>query len=310
MDLKTLGNQAFANNKYDEAIELYTKALLKDPQSAVLYSNRALCQIKLNNYDKGLQDCDSGLSYVDDEKTKVKLLFRKATCFKAMKSYKLSKLYFQQVIDLDPNNEPAKRELSFLKPLQASVSVTGPKVNIPIEMVDELPSDFAKLLTNSNDLKETPQMSSHQPSTNNNLDSVIDELLSSRPSKKQAKEIDQIPFTERPTMTPLMALKSIPGANKQKAYEYVITLPITSLIDDLSYAIEPEFLSFYIEAAAFVAESNSVPNWQSLILNNLKQLSTLKRFLVSKEFVSKNHLMTLYANLKDDMLEEYKSIFL
>jgi Flp pilus assembly protein TadD len=37
---KKLGNDAFANKKFDEAIVLYNQAIQLDPDNAVFYSNR------------------------------------------------------------------------------------------------------------------------------------------------------------------------------------------------------------------------------------------------------------------------------
>lgn len=44
--LKDEGNKAFAAKKYDEAIDLFTKAIAIDPKNHVLYSNRSAAKVR------------------------------------------------------------------------------------------------------------------------------------------------------------------------------------------------------------------------------------------------------------------------
>jgi len=56
--LKEQGNNAFKAQKYLQALELYSQALLLDPQNYILYSNRSAVQIQLKNYELALSDAD------------------------------------------------------------------------------------------------------------------------------------------------------------------------------------------------------------------------------------------------------------
>jgi tetratricopeptide (TPR) repeat protein len=68
--LKTRGNAKFSGKSYEEAAELYTKALLfkADP---IFYSNRAACYANLGFNDRVIEDCNEALAldpiYVDLE---------------------------------------------------------------------------------------------------------------------------------------------------------------------------------------------------------------------------------------------------
>eukprot|EP00892_Ulva_mutabilis_P011858 jgi/Ulvmu1/9044/UM005_0137.1 len=53
--IKTQGNQLFRRGKYAAAIDMYTEAVLHDPEMHVLYVNRALCYRKLSKW----QQCES-----------------------------------------------------------------------------------------------------------------------------------------------------------------------------------------------------------------------------------------------------------
>jgi tetratricopeptide (TPR) repeat protein len=57
--LKEEGNQAFFKERYNEAIEAYSKAILLEPQNAILYTNRASAYIKIKEYDKALEDAET-----------------------------------------------------------------------------------------------------------------------------------------------------------------------------------------------------------------------------------------------------------
>ena len=50
MNYRELGNKHFKLQQYTEAIENYTKAIQQEPFNSIIYSNRALCHIKLENY--------------------------------------------------------------------------------------------------------------------------------------------------------------------------------------------------------------------------------------------------------------------
>lgn len=57
-DYKTLGNSCFVNKEYAKAIEFYGKGLriCKKEDSINLFANRAVCYIKLDCFQKALND--------------------------------------------------------------------------------------------------------------------------------------------------------------------------------------------------------------------------------------------------------------
>ncbi|KAG8721995.1 Hsp90 cochaperone [Ceratobasidium sp. 394] len=56
--LKDQGNKAFAAKRYDEAIELFTKAIALDPSNHVLYSNRSAAKAGKKLWDEALVDAE------------------------------------------------------------------------------------------------------------------------------------------------------------------------------------------------------------------------------------------------------------
>ena len=73
-ELRELGNQAFKQGRFQEAIDRYTEALtlltavaLAEPIKIDLtkcYSNRAQCYINLNQFDEAIEDTTRGESDV------------------------------------------------------------------------------------------------------------------------------------------------------------------------------------------------------------------------------------------------------
>lgn len=60
-ELKNQGNKLFAARKYDDAIACYTKAIIKNPNTALFFTNRALCYLKQRQWEKVHQDCQRAL---------------------------------------------------------------------------------------------------------------------------------------------------------------------------------------------------------------------------------------------------------
>jgi len=55
---KNKGNDALKAEKFQEAIDCYTKAISFDPQNHVLYSNRSAAYVKANDGENALKDAD------------------------------------------------------------------------------------------------------------------------------------------------------------------------------------------------------------------------------------------------------------
>ena len=57
-EYKNLGNQAFKENKFQEAADYFTKAIEINPNDHVFYSNRSGAYASLENYEKALEDAE------------------------------------------------------------------------------------------------------------------------------------------------------------------------------------------------------------------------------------------------------------
>lgn len=58
---KEKGNDCYKSQEYGDSIEYYSKAITLNPHDIPLYTNRAMANIKLQNYDKAIEDCNLAL---------------------------------------------------------------------------------------------------------------------------------------------------------------------------------------------------------------------------------------------------------
>ncbi|XP_065187000.1 E3 ubiquitin-protein ligase CHIP-like [Sycon ciliatum] len=59
--LKAQGNKLFSAGQYGQAVECYSKAMLKDPGDSKFYGNRALCYNRMTKYSESLTDCQKAI---------------------------------------------------------------------------------------------------------------------------------------------------------------------------------------------------------------------------------------------------------
>uniref|UniRef100_A0A3Q3K185 E3 ubiquitin-protein ligase CHIP n=1 Tax=Monopterus albus TaxID=43700 RepID=A0A3Q3K185_MONAL len=83
-ELKEQGNRLFLNRKYLEAAACYSKAITHSPSVPAYYTNRALCYVKLHQYDKALADCRRALEL---DSQSVKAHFFMGQCHLEMENY-------------------------------------------------------------------------------------------------------------------------------------------------------------------------------------------------------------------------------
>ncbi|KAH0951792.1 hypothetical protein HN011_007710 [Eciton burchellii] len=60
-ELKEQGNRLFSLHKYEDAANCYTKAIIKNPDQALYFTNRALCHLKLKQWESVCKDCRRAL---------------------------------------------------------------------------------------------------------------------------------------------------------------------------------------------------------------------------------------------------------
>ncbi|KAG8037411.1 hypothetical protein G9C98_005621 [Cotesia typhae] len=101
---KELGNQKFKDGDYAAAVKHYSEAILRNPDDAKYYSNRAACYTKLGAFDLGLKDCEK---CVELDPKFVKGWVRKGKILQGMQQHRKAVKAYQTALSLDPYNAEA-----------------------------------------------------------------------------------------------------------------------------------------------------------------------------------------------------------
>lgn len=96
-ELKEQGNRMFSLRKYDDAINCYTKAIIKNPDVAQYFTNRALCHLKLMRWDQACTDCRRAL---DMDTSSIKGHFFLGEALVETESYDEAIKHLQRALDL------------------------------------------------------------------------------------------------------------------------------------------------------------------------------------------------------------------
>lgn len=105
---KEEGNDAFKSEKWDLAVNLYTKAIKlgeKSKDLPVYYKNRAAAYLKLNEHEKALSDCTEVLKISPKDP---KALFRRSQALESLERYEEAYRDAREVWNCDPTNKSVK----------------------------------------------------------------------------------------------------------------------------------------------------------------------------------------------------------
>ncbi|XP_005930231.1 sperm-associated antigen 1 isoform X1 [Haplochromis burtoni] len=136
--LKQEGNDFVKKSQYQDALGKYTECLKLKPEECTIYTNRALCYLKLERFAEAKQDCDAALKL---EPTNKKAFYRRAMANKGLKDYLACSSDLQEVLQQDPNVQEAEKELEevtkLLRQSLASTSPNKPRKTVPITEVED-----------------------------------------------------------------------------------------------------------------------------------------------------------------------------
>eukprot|EP00794_Sanderia_malayensis_P017605 gene17605-19358_t len=110
--VKNEANVFFKDRKYDKAIELYSRAIDKNPTVAAYYGNRSICHTRLECFGLALSDANKCLEL---DKKYVKGYYRRATANMALGKFKQSLKDYEAVVKVCPNDRDAKMKYTQCK---------------------------------------------------------------------------------------------------------------------------------------------------------------------------------------------------
>ncbi|KAK2910641.1 sperm-associated antigen 1-like isoform X1 [Channa argus] len=135
--LKQEGNDFVKMGQYQDALGKYTECLKLKPEECAIYTNRALCYLKLERFTEAKQDCDAALKL---EPTNKKAFYRRALANRGLKDYLACSSDLQEVLQQDPNVQEAEKELEevtmLLRQSLTNASPATPRKTVPITEVE------------------------------------------------------------------------------------------------------------------------------------------------------------------------------
>jgi tetratricopeptide (TPR) repeat protein len=148
-ELKEAGNAAYKQDRFDDAVDCYTKAIkvTKDDEKekSTYYKNRAQAHLKLENWECAIADCNKALELVPKDP---KAYFRRCQAYEALEQIDKAYIDAKEVHNLDPKNKAIEPILVRLhgqvQNRLTEMAETGNKVKSMFDIVFKLDEDNEK----------------------------------------------------------------------------------------------------------------------------------------------------------------------
>ncbi|CAH0557134.1 unnamed protein product [Brassicogethes aeneus] len=137
---KEKGNEFFKAKDYEEALMCYNNSI-QCRKTAINLNNRAITHIKLEKFEKAVDDCDEVL--ILDPKNE-KALLRKTEALRALKKYEEAYESVNNCIEINPNNQDAQDMANKLRGLCVVPTSKPTRMNITEISDDEFEALKAK----------------------------------------------------------------------------------------------------------------------------------------------------------------------
>ena len=111
-DFYKKAGKAFEESKFEEAIDLYTKALKEDPKYASAYFNRSLSYALMNRYEEASRDAETVMNIEPDSCDAPYVM---GIISEYQSDFKGAKEWYEAALAKNPNYEQAKTRLDGLK---------------------------------------------------------------------------------------------------------------------------------------------------------------------------------------------------
>ncbi|XP_064444115.1 sperm-associated antigen 1 isoform X2 [Mirounga angustirostris] len=281
--LKEEGNQCVKDKNYKDALSKYSECLKINNKECAIYTNRALCYLKLCQFEEAKQDCDRALQ-IDDGS--VKAHYRRALAHKGLKDYQKSLNDLNKVLQLDSSIVEAKMELEevtrFLNIKDNTTLFNKEKERRKIE-IQEVSEGQEEEPGRTLEELSTDCPASENGDTTSGLPENVEKLPITKPNN--AYEFGQV-------------INAISMRNDKQACAHLLTITEPK---DL-----PMLLSNKLEGDTFLLLIQSLKNNlgkdPSLVYQHLLYLSKVERFMMMLTLISKGQkeqIEQLFDDLSD-----------
>ncbi|XP_067323439.1 sperm-associated antigen 1 [Anolis sagrei] len=290
--LKKQGNDFVKKGNCVEALKKYNECIKLKPQELTIYTNRALCYLKLSQFEEAKKDCDYVLQ---TDGCNVKALYRRALAFKGLENYKASVDDLNKVLLIDPHIDEAKKELQ----------------------------ETTRLLKVKNDVTDnTPQKQRKKIEIQEANDDEEEEGAKINGSGTDAVKYHSAKG-EFETTVPLNSSEKLIISKPSNAYEFGQMINAVNASKDITACAEllrvtepkdlPVFLSNKLEGSVFLIfiqalQSDVFSKDPDLVYQHLVHLSKAERFKMVRSLLNKNEVERV-RRLFDSLAKEQKREF-
>jgi tetratricopeptide (TPR) repeat protein len=122
IELQNTAQKFFAQNKYKEAIELYSDAIQFNLILHVLYSSRSVANLQMNNFNEALQDANESIKLKPKWS---KGYLRQGNAFIGLGNFEEASKSFSKGIQYESDNTQLKKRLEFVKSKKSEKKESG-----------------------------------------------------------------------------------------------------------------------------------------------------------------------------------------
>lgn len=108
-NLKNEGNRLMKEEKYQEALNMYNKAISLDATNPIYYCNRAASFSRLGDYYRAAEDCKMSLKY---DPNYSKAYGRLGLAYSKMNKHELALQAYQNALAIEPDNVDYKNNMA------------------------------------------------------------------------------------------------------------------------------------------------------------------------------------------------------
>ncbi|XP_020944704.1 sperm-associated antigen 1 isoform X1 [Sus scrofa] len=282
--LKEEGNQCVKDKNYKDALSKYSACLKINSKDCAIYTNRALCYLKLCQFEEAKQDCDQALQI---DHGNVKACYRRALAQKGLKNYQNSLNDLHKVLQLDPRIVEAKMELEevtrMLNTQDTAASLSPEKERRKIE-IQEVNEGHKEEPERTSEEIATDCLASEKGDTSNGPREFYEKLSITKPNN--AYEFGQV-------------INAISTRKDKEACAHLLSITEPK---DL-----PVLLSNKLEGDAFILliqslKTHLIEKDPSLVYQHLLYLSKAERFKMTLTLIRKGQeeqIQQLFDDLSD-----------
>lgn len=150
--LKNEGNNLMKNEKYLDALDHYTRAIILDANNAVYYCNRAAAYSKLNNHEAAIKECQSALRI---DPTYSKAYGRLGLAYSSLNKHAEALTSYKKALELEPENESYQNNLALT---EEKLATSGATATPGASAAMTPPFDISMLLNNPTLMNMATQM--------------------------------------------------------------------------------------------------------------------------------------------------------